>query len=144
MIIILAIAVLGTLLLIYAASRRLIAFIKLKNNGIKTDGVVSDLAMSRIPIKIRPQVPVIEFTASSQIVSGKPLNHFPTTLSNYGRGRKVIVYYNRQQPERFVIDQLSEHITSIILFLVGCVLFLNFGKLFLAAITNWVEISGNS
>lgn len=144
MIIILAIAVLGTLLMIYTASARLITFIKLKKNGVKADGVVTDLTSPGIPLKLRSHVPVVEFTSPSGVIKGKPLNHFPATLSFYGRGKKVTVYYSRQQPERFVIDQPSEHITSIILFLAGCTLFLNFGKLFLAAITNWIEVSGNS
>ncbi|WP_126972710.1 DUF3592 domain-containing protein [Gynurincola endophyticus] len=108
------------LLLMYMSVVRLWSFLRLKYVGKKTSGLVVGFGdPSESPFYKNKNTPVIEYSAETQLLNGKPLNYFPNTLSYYSKGRSMIVFYDKTNPEKFVVHQSSEHVIAIITLLAG-------------------------
>lgn len=108
------------LILMYMSAVRLWTFLRLKYLGRKTNGLVIGFGdSSESPFYKNKHTPVIEYAADAQLFNGKPLNYFPNTLSYYSKGRSLTVFYDKSNPEKFVVHQVSEHVIAVITLIAG-------------------------
>jgi hypothetical protein len=110
--------------------RYLLRFVELKRSGIKTIGkVVSFVEMNNVINKFK-LIPVIEFTSSNEVrITGKPFHSYLIGRYDPGVKREVTVYYDKENPHRFIVENRYEVLMNVavliasIMLLIWCLVF---------------------
>jgi hypothetical protein len=90
-------------------------YLSLLKFGDRTDGNIIAFDLSN-HIMTKGLIPKLEFqTGKKQLVIGKPVYSWFVELNNYERNKNYVAYYNKNNPEKFVIKSNIEVLVNSVI-----------------------------
>jgi hypothetical protein len=103
---------------LYFAIRLRLRISKLRKSGLQTEGIIFDVVNGAIP-QILPKYPIIRFVTLTQEWITEKYRIGAWSVFPLKKGKKIIVFYNPENPRKFIVKSKFNTPMFVLLLLCG-------------------------
>ena len=98
-------------------------YLTLTRQGVKTDGRIVAIDISRFIMNKNATVPKVSFvTFDQKVITNKPMLSWLFSVNGYLPQKDCIVYYDKKIPEKFILKSNSEILINILVIVTTAVI----------------------